>query len=140
MIILDTNVISEIIKKQPDEHVANWLRNQDTSNLATTAITVAELLAGICQMPEGKRRKYTDTTIKLELMTLADRTFAFDTQAAANYATIFIERERRGKPTSIQDAMIAAIARSWGASVATRNTKDFEGTDVELINPWEYKG
>ena len=132
MIILDTNVISEIIKKQPDEHVANWLRNQDTSNLATTAITVAELLAGICQMPEGKRRKYTDTTIKLELMTLADRTFAFDTQAAG--------RERRGKPTSIQDAMIAAIARSWGASVATRNTKDFEGTGVELINPWEYKG
>lgn len=57
MIILDTNVISEIIKKQPDEHVANWLRNQDTSNLATTAITVAELLAGICRMPEGKRRK-----------------------------------------------------------------------------------
>ena len=56
MIILDTNVISEIIKKQPDEHVANWLRNQDTSNLATTAISVAELLAGICQMPEGKRR------------------------------------------------------------------------------------
>lgn len=53
MIILDTNVISEIIKKQPDEHVANWLRNQDTSNLATTAITVAELLAGICQMPEA---------------------------------------------------------------------------------------
>ena len=90
-------------------------------------------------MPEGKRRKYTDTTIKLELMTLADRTFAFDTQAAANYATIFIECERSGKPT-IQDAMIAAIARSWGASVATRNTKDFEGTGVELINPWEYKG
>ena len=97
MIILDTNVISEIIKKQPDEHVDNLLRNQDT-------------------------------------------TFAFDTQAAANYATIFIERERRGKPTSIQDAMIAAIARSWGASVATRNTKDFEGTGVEFINPWEYKG
>ena len=82
MIILDTNVISEIIKKQPDEHVANWLRNQDTSNLATTAITVAELLAGICRMPEGKRRKYTDTTVKLALMTLEDRTFAFDTQAA----------------------------------------------------------
>ena len=55
MIILDTNVISEIIKKQPDEHVANWLRNQDTSNLATTAITVAELLAGICRMPEVHR-------------------------------------------------------------------------------------
>lgn len=73
MIILDTNVISEIIKKQPDEHVANWLRNQDTSNLATTAITVAELLAGICRMPEGKRRKYTDTTVKLALMTLEDR-------------------------------------------------------------------
>lgn len=80
MIILDTNVISEIIKKQPDEHVANWLRNQDTSNLATTAITVAELLVGICRMPEGKRRKYTDTTVKLALMTLEDRTFAFDTQ------------------------------------------------------------
>ena len=84
MIILGTIVISEIIKKQPDEHVANWLRNQDTSNLATTAITVAELLAGICRMPEGKRRKYTDTTVKLALMTLEDRTFAFDTQAAAD--------------------------------------------------------
>ena len=108
MIILDTNVISEIIKKQPDEHVANWLRNQDTSNLATTAITVAELLAGICRMPEGKRRKYTDTTVKLALMTLEDRTFAFDTQAAADYAHILVEREHRGTPTSIQDAMIAA--------------------------------
>lgn len=96
MIILDTNVISEIIKKQPDEHVANWLRNQDTSNLATTAITVAELLAGICRMPEGKRRKYTDTTVKLALMTLEDRTFAFDTQAAADYAHILVEREHRG--------------------------------------------
>ena len=131
MIILDTNVISEIIKKQPDEHVANWLRNQDTSNLATTAITVAELLAGICRMPEGKRRKYTDTTVKLALMTL-------DTQAAADYAHILVEREHRGTPTSIQDAMIAAIACSWDAAIATRNIKDFEGTDVELINPWEF--
>lgn len=138
MIILDTNVISEIIKKQPDEHVANWLRNQDTSNLATTAITVAELLAGICRMPEGKRRKYTDTTVKLALMTLEDRTFAFDTQAAADYAHILVEREHRGTPTSIQDAMIAAIACSWDAAIATRNIKDFEGTDVELINPWEF--
>ena len=115
MIILDTNVISEIIKKQPDEHVANWLRNQDTSNLATTAITV-----------------------KLALMTLEDRTFAFDTQAAADYAHILVEREHRGTPTSIQDAMIAAIACSWDAAIATRNIKDFEGTDVELINPWEF--
>ena len=65
MIILDTNVISEIIKKQPDEHVANWLRNQDTSNLATTAITVAELLAGICRMPEGKRRKIRPSNWRL---------------------------------------------------------------------------
>lgn len=138
MIILDTNVISEIIKKQPDEHVANWLRNQDTSNLATTAITVAELLAGICRRPEGKRRKYTDTTVKLALMTLEDRTFAFDTQAAADYAHILVEREHRGTPTSIQDAMIAAIACSWDAAIATRNIKDFEGTDVELINPWEF--
>lgn len=138
MIILDTNVISEIIKKQPDEHVANWLRNQDTSNLATTAITVAELLAGICRMPEGKRRKYTDTTVKLALMTLEDRTFSFDTQAAADYAHILVEREHRGTPTSIQDAMIAAIACSWDAAIATRNIKDFEGTDVELINPWEF--
>ena len=133
MIILDTNVISEIIKKQPDEQVANWL-----SNLATTAITVAELLAGICRMPEGKRRKYTDTTVKLALMTLEDRTFAFDTQAAADYAHILVEREHRGTPTSIQDAMIAAIACSWDAAIATRNIKDFEGTDVELINPWEF--
>ena len=138
MIILDTNVISEIVKKRPDEHVANWLRNQDTSNLATTAITVAELLAGICRMPEGKRRKRTDMTVKLALMTLADRTFAFDTQAAEDYARILVEREHRGKPTSIQDAMIAAIACSWGASVATRNVKDFEGTGVKLINPWEH--
>ena len=90
MIILDTNVISEIIKKQPDEHVANWLRNQDTS------------------------------------------------KAAADYAHILVEREHRGTPTSIQDAMIAAIACSWDAAIATRNIKDFEGTDVELINPWEF--
>ncbi len=96
MIILDTNVISEIIKKQPDEHVANWLRNQDTSNLATTAITVAELLVGICRMSEGKRRKYTDTTVKLALMTLEDRTFAFDTQAAADYAHISLSNANAG--------------------------------------------
>ncbi|KAA8825753.1 type II toxin-antitoxin system VapC family toxin [Bifidobacterium reuteri] len=137
MIILDTNVISEIVKKQPDEHVANWLRNQDASNLATTTITVAELLAGIRRMPEGKRQKYTDATVKLALMTLEDRTFAFDTEAASDYARILVEREHRGKPTSIQDAMIAATACSWGAAVATRNIKDFEGTGVELINPWE---
>ena len=138
MIILDTNVISEIIKNQPDAHVAPRPRPPAPRPPAPPAPTVAELLAGICRMPEGKRRKYTDTTVKLALMTLEDRTFAFDTQAAADYAHILVEREHRGTPTSIQDAMIAAIACSWDAAIATRNIKDFEGTDVELITPWEF--
>ena len=130
------------------DEIREFMKNMDFEGLDkgelplsernSTAITVAELLAGICRMPEGKRRKYTDTTVKLALMTLEDRTFAFDTQAAADYAHILVEREHRGTPTSIQDAMIAAIACSWDAAIATRNIKDFEGTDVELINPWEF--
>ena len=138
MIILDTNVISEIIKKQPDETRCQLAEEPRYKQFGNHRHHRRRVVGRNMSHAEGKRRKYTDTTVKLALMTLEDRTFAFDTQAAADYAHILVEREHRGTPTSIQDAMIAAIACSWDAAIATRNIKDFEGTDVELINPWEF--
>ncbi|WP_241519723.1 type II toxin-antitoxin system VapC family toxin [Bifidobacterium callitrichidarum] len=138
MIILDTNVISEAVLRNPDTHVADWYRNQTTENLSTTAITVAELFAGIRRMPAGRKRNDLSRLIDFQLLMLGDRILSFDAASAIGYAEIRAKREHMGRPISIQDAMIAAIARSHGAAVATRNIKDFEGTGVELINPWEY--
>ena len=137
MIILDTNIISEAVRASPNSQVAAWYRNQSIADLATTSVTLAELLNGIRRMPQGKRRTQLAASIDYALMPIMEHIFAFDVDAAVDYADIRARRESLGRPIGVQDAMIAAIARSHGATLATRNIKDFEGTGVELVNPWE---
>ncbi|OZG65660.1 pilus assembly protein [Bifidobacterium hapali] len=137
MIILDTNIISEAVRASPNSQVAAWYRNQSIADLATTSVTLAELLNGIRRMSQGKRRTQLAASIDYALMPIMEHIFAFDVDAAVDYADIRARRESLGRPIGVQDAMIAAIARSHGATLATRNIKDFEGTGVELVNPWE---
>jgi predicted nucleic acid-binding protein len=136
-IVLDTNVISELMRNSPHQVVVAWLDAQPASNLFVTTITQAEILTGIALLPEGRRRRglaeaahYVFTTLFLE------RTLAFDSDAAGAYAEIFVQRHASGRPISQADCQIAAVARSYEASIATRNVVDFEDVGVELVNPW----
>ena len=139
MIVLDTNVISELMSTQASPTVRRWVAVQRvTSPLSITAITVAEILYGIELLPRGKRR---DSLLQdAEAMFREDivhKILAFDEQAARAFSTIAAARRVGGRPTSTLDAQIAAIALANDATLATRNTSDFEGCGVRLINPWE---
>lgn len=137
MIILDTNVISEIMRPQPELKVMEWLRKQPLDSLATTAITLAEIRYGLGRLPQGQRRRSLQERFQAFLVRgFGDRIMAFDAAAAEAYSSIAIERERTGRPIDAFDAMIAAIARVNSASVATRDVAGFEGCGVVVINPW----
>ena len=138
MNVLDTNVISELMRDNPHPPVLAWLDSQLASNLFVTAITEAEILTGIAILPAGKRRTSLMEAARRTLNVLyAGRVLPFDSKAANVYATIFAERRAAGQPISQADCQIAAIARSQEAIVATRNVVDFEGTGVKVINPWK---
>lgn len=139
MIILDTNVVSEPMRPEPDVRVMAWLAAQDAGALFVTAVTEAELRTGLAIMPEGQRREALGAALEAVLdEDFAGRVLAFEGGAAARaYAAIQAGRRASGSPISMADAMIAAIARTRGAQVATRNVSDFAGTGVEIINPWE---
>ena len=137
MIVLDTNVLSELMKAEPAPSVVEWVSSQPASRLFITAITQGEILYGIGLLPEGKRRNRI--AIVAPAMFAEDfnnRILAFNSDAAAAYADIAVARRSKGRRISQFDAQIAAIARSSGAAVATRNVADFEGCGVDLINPW----
>lgn len=138
MIVLDTNVVSEAMRRDPDPAVLRWLDEQDGSETALSVVTAAELRAGVAVLPEGRRRMDLHERVETVLTgTFHDRIFAFGEDATPAYADIVATRRRSGRPISVQDAQIAAVCRSEGASLATRNTADFDGTGVDLINPWE---
>jgi plasmid stability protein stbB len=136
MIILDTSVLSEVFRPHPDTRVTIWLESL-ADDVAITAITLAELLAGVRRLPNGRRRETLSTAVNTTVQTYrSTRVPAFDSSAAEHYATILAAREHAGLPISMADAQIAAICRAHGASCATRDTKDFAQTGIELINPW----
>ena len=136
MIILDTSVLSEVFRPHPDTRVTIWLESL-ADDVAITAITLAELLAGVRRLPNGRRREMLSTAVGTTVQTYrSTRVPAFDSSAAEHYATILAAREHAGLPISMADAQIAAICRAHGASCATRDTKDFAQTGIELINPW----
>ncbi len=138
MIILDTNIISEIMRPAAEERVMAWLRKQPLKLLATTAVTVAEIRYGLGRLPEGQRRRNLEERFRSFLTRgFYDRIMAFDAAAAEAYSLIVVARERAGRPIDAFDAMIAAIARMNGASVATRDVSGFEGCGVDIINPWD---
>ena len=137
-VLLDTNVLSEVMRAQPNAKVMNWLGRQQASMLHTTAITRAEILLGIALLPAGKRRE--SLAIATELMFEQDfvhRCLPFDEAAAAEYALLVAARARRGRPISTEGGQIAAIALRHGMLLATRNGKDFAGIDgLIVIDPW----
>lgn len=140
MIVLDTNVLSEMVRHLPSPEVSSWLLDQTDTSLHTTSITQAEMLLGVDLLPLGKRRDGLRKVISSILEeAMAGRILVFDQPAAAEYARIRAARKLAGRPMQVQDAQIAAIARCRGASIATRNTRDFEGCGVELINPWTFR-
>ena len=137
MIIVDTNVISEMMRSAPARKVMNWFGANPSSRLYVTTITVAEVLTGVALLPRGKRRDQLDLAARSMFdQDFDDRCLSFDALAAGRYATIFAARQRAGRPIAAMDAQIAAIAQSRGASLATRNVGDFEACGIEVIDPW----
>jgi hypothetical protein len=139
MIVLDTNVVSELMKATPDRYVVKWVAAQPHAGLFTTSITQAEILHGIMLLPSGKRRAaIADAAEAMFLEDFGGRILPFNSDAAHPYARIASERRRAGRPISHFDAQIAAIAHSARATVATRNTTDFDDCGVRVVNPWEH--
>ena len=137
MIIIDTNVVSELLRPVPEPQVEQWLSEQDGRTVYLTAVSEAELRHGLAIMPAGKRRaSLTDAVDRILREDLAGRILPFDSDAAQSYAVIAAARRSAGRPTAQADCQIAAIAHARSAIVATRNTPDFEGCDIDLINPW----
>jgi toxin FitB len=138
VIVLDTNVISELTRQSPAPRVISWLDALAAAEIATTAITAAELLYGVARMPDERRK--TELAAAVQGLLSDDfqgRVLSFDEPAAHRYADIVTSRERLGRPIGVADAQIAAICRTIDATLATRNTDDFQETGIELINPWK---
>jgi toxin FitB len=137
VIVLDTNVISELARQVVDVGVLAWLDSLEISDVATTAVTAAELRYGLARLPDGRRKRELSVVIGGILNEdFHGRVLPFDEGSAVQYGDIVANRERIGQPIGVSDAQIASICRDLGAVLATRNTPDFEGTGVELVNPW----
>ena len=137
MIVLDTNTVSELMFASPDSNVVNWVAQQDTEDLYISVISEAELRYGAEVLPTGRRRN--NLLADIEEMAWEDfsgRILPFDSNAARDYAVIASTRRAAGQPISFPDCQIAAIARSLGFSVATRDERGFEGCGIEVNNPW----
>lgn len=137
MIVLDTNVLSEALRPAPEPSVLAWLQNQPRASVFITTVTRGEILYGIRLLSDGKRRRgLWNAAQRIFDEDFAGQVLSFDGEAADMYAEIAASRRTAGKPISQFDAMIAAMARSRGASLATRNVKDFEDCGTDVVNPW----
>ena len=137
MIILDTNVVSELMRTDPSSNVLEWVAGQAAANLYLSTVSEAELRYGVEILPTGARRdRLLDEVEGMLWEDFAGRVLPFDRAAAQAYAVIAAVRRAAGRPINHADCQIAAIARSRGASVATRDMDDFEGSGIELIDPW----
>ena len=137
MVVLDTNVVSELMRDDPYADMLVWLDDRPTRELFVTAVTEAEVRTGIAFLPEGKRRRgIAEAAHRAFSGLFAGRVLPFDSAAACAYAEIAAARRAAGRPVSQADGQIAAIARSRGMAVATRNIRDFAGMGIDLIDPW----
>lgn len=138
MIVLDTNVLSELMRAKPAPEVLAWIDAQPTSQLFISSITVAEILYGIARMADGKRKQsLLDVATLMFDEDFAGRILSFDSDAAVHYAGLAAESEAKGKVVDMADGQIAAIAALHDARVATRNVRHFDYLGVPVINPWE---
>lgn len=137
MILLDTNVISELMRAKPAQIVLDWFGIHDAGNLYISAVTEAELRTGVAILPDGQRRDHLQLAIDAMIdQDFQGRVLPFDSLAAKAYAEIAAQRRASGRPIAEADCQIAAIARATDAPIATRNVKDFDGCGVRVINPW----
>jgi predicted nucleic acid-binding protein len=136
MIILDTNVVSELMRPEPAAQVAGWVRGRDRRELRMTSITLAEIRFGIARLPDGRRKQVLLNTADDIFRAFSDQVLPVDEAAAEQYAVIASTRERAGKPIAGFDALIVAVCRSRNAALATRNLPDFDDTGIEVIDPW----
>ncbi len=137
MIILDSNVLSEVMRPSPAMQVLHWMAAHPTGELFTTTITQAEILYGLELLPKGRRRTALQSAVEAMFEEdFAGRILPFDGAAARMFAKIAAARRALGRPITQFDAQVAAIASSRGAAVATRNTGDFEHCGVTVMNPW----
>lgn len=136
-ILLDTNVVSEVMRKNPSKKVINWLNNHSNTALFISSITIAEICYGLRILPVGQRRQ----SLQLRFEQFVSQGFAqniitFNELAARSYAEIMGTRKEKGQPMSLPDGQIAAIAQTNDLSLATRNITDFKNCGIELINPF----
>jgi predicted nucleic acid-binding protein len=138
VIVLDTNVLSEIMKPKPATRVMDWMAAQTAADLYTTSITQAEILHGVMLLAPGRRRSALEAAATAMFEEdFASRILGFGSEVALTYARIASDRRRAGRPISHFDAQMAAIARFTGAAIATRDTGDFDGCGVAVVDPWK---
>jgi len=138
MIILDTNVLSELMRPKPSANVLRWIEKQPEMEVFTTSITEAEIFYGIEILPQGKRRDLlTAVADAVFAEDFSGRVFGFDSEAARLFSKIMSSRRASGRPISQSDAQIAAIAKVARAKLATRDVQDFEQCGIDLVNPWK---
>jgi toxin FitB len=137
MIILDTNVLSALMRHAADKNVVAWLDKQPRSSIWTTSVTIMEIRFGLLILPAGKRRSRLMQTFETVLVDEMERRIApFDTIAAQYAGDLMASRHKRGRPVKLRDTMIAGIVLACHATLATRNTPHFEDLSVPLVNPW----
>ena len=137
MIILDTNVLSELLRPRPEPAVIAWLEAEALDDAWICSMTVAEMLFGVLRLPDGRRKQALhEAVMAIFENEFHGRILAFDARCAAHLAIIRLRRTLAGRPVSTEDAIIAATARAHDAIVATRNVKDFTGCGIETVNPW----
>ena len=137
MIVLDTNVLSALMRQSPEQAAVEWLDRQPRTSVWTTSITILEIRFGLQTLPVGKRRSYLiDTFEKVILEMLGRRIVAFDHAAAVEAAAVMASRRRKGRPGDLRDTMIAGIVLAHGATLATRNVQHFSDLSLDIVNPW----
>jgi toxin FitB len=137
MIVLDTNVLSELMRPAPVMRVVDWVDRYDPAEVVITAITAAELRAGVSQLPSERRRSRISEQVEHLLAdTFAGYVLPFDVDSSVEYADVVAQRKRDGTPIAALDAQIAAICRQHQATLATRNARDFAATGIDVIDPW----
>ena len=136
MIILDTNIISELMKTNPDMRVLDWSKTLGAQTVTTTSICCAEIHAGLSILQDGKRKQSLMSVFALVLETVLGEVLSFDEKAAKIYGDLYASQRASGAPTPQNDLMIAAITKVHNATLITRNTKDFEGCGIEVVNPF----